>query len=118
MANINHFHAAGSMGFVTPKLMEVGLAHEDICTIFGEDLTAYAIKERLYTDNCVVHEPALRKSGHHTVLVRWRKSFQSDSGVCILSRDLDADIMKVSAVKLKHLQIKESVFVFNDKEEL
>lgn len=47
LADINHFHAAGGMGFVIRELIEAGLVHEDVCTVFGKDLNAYAIEAKL-----------------------------------------------------------------------
>ncbi|MGL6070546.1 dihydroxy-acid dehydratase domain-containing protein, partial [Craterilacuibacter sp.] len=34
-ADINHFHAAGGMGFVLRELLDAGLLHEDVTTILG-----------------------------------------------------------------------------------
>ena len=34
-ADVNHFHAAGGMGFLTRELIEAGLAHDDIATVSG-----------------------------------------------------------------------------------
>ena len=41
-ADVNHFHAAGGMGFLTRELIEAGLVHEDIVTVAGASL------QRLY----------------------------------------------------------------------
>ncbi len=59
LADINHFCAAGCMGFIIRELIEAGLVHEDVRTVFGKDLNAYAIEEKLYTDGSVVHHQAL-----------------------------------------------------------
>lgn len=118
LADINHFHAAGGMGFIIRELIEAGLVHEDVYTVFGKGLNAYAIEAKLYTDGRVVREPAVRESGNHKVLAGWRKPFQSDGGIRILSGDLGTAIMKVSAVKPEHWQIKAPAIVFNDQEEL
>ncbi len=39
--DVNHFHAAGGMGFVIRELLDAGLLHRDIMTVAGDDLTAY-----------------------------------------------------------------------------
>jgi phosphogluconate dehydratase len=41
-ADVNHFHAAGGMGFVIRELLAAGLLHEDVDTIVGRGLSAYA----------------------------------------------------------------------------
>src|SRR5690606_4791518 len=40
-ADVNHFHAAGGVGFLTRELLGAGLLHEDIATVFGTGLAAY-----------------------------------------------------------------------------
>ncbi len=118
LADINHFHAAGGMGFVIRELIEAGLVHEDVCTVFGKDLNAYAIEAKLCNDDNVVREPALNESANHKVLTGWRKPFQSDGGIRILLGDLGTAIMKVSSVKSEYWRIEAPVLVFNDQEEL
>lgn len=118
LANINHFHAAGGMGFIIRELIEAGLVHEDICTVYGKDLNAYAIDVKLCADGRVVREPALNESANHKVLAGWRKPFQPDGGIRVLSGDLGTAIMKVSSVKSEHWRIQAPVLVFNDQEEL
>ncbi len=118
LADINHFHAAGGMGFVIRELIEAGLVHEDVCTVFGKGLNAYAIEVKLYADGSVVREPALNESANHRVLAGWRKPFQPDGGIRVLSGDLGTAIMKVSSVKSEHWRIEAPVLVFNDQEEL
>ncbi|GAA5103254.1 phosphogluconate dehydratase [Bartonella jaculi] len=118
LADINHFHAAGGMGFVIRELIEAGLVHEDVRTVSGKDLSAYAIEAKLYADGNVVREPALKESGNHKVLTGWRKPFQSDGGIRVLSGDLGVAIIKTSSVSSEYLQIEAPVVVFNDQEGL
>src|SRR5690606_6173415 len=40
-ADVNHFHAAGGMGFLVRELLAAGLMHSDVNTVFGTDLAAY-----------------------------------------------------------------------------
>lgn len=118
LADINHFHAAGGIGFIIRELIEAGLVHEDVSTVFGKDLNAYAIEAKLSADGGVVREPALKESGDHKVLAGWKKPFQPDGGLRVLSGDLGTAIIKVSSVKEEYWQIKAPVLVFNDQEEL
>ena len=36
IADVNHFHAAGGMGFLIRELLDAGLLHEDVRTVPGE----------------------------------------------------------------------------------
>src|SRR6185436_6177065 len=39
--DVNAFHAAGGMSFVTRQLLDAGLAHEDVMTVAGKGLRRY-----------------------------------------------------------------------------
>src|ERR1700733_6445595 len=41
-ADVNHFHAAGGMGFLIRELLDAGLMHADVRTNVGEGLRSYA----------------------------------------------------------------------------
>ena len=40
-ADVNHFHAAGGMGFLIRELLGAGLLHADVRTVAGDGLAAY-----------------------------------------------------------------------------
>ena len=40
-ADVNHFNAAGGMGFLIRELLGAGLLHEDVSTIMGSGLSNY-----------------------------------------------------------------------------
>ena len=118
LADVNYFHAAGGMGFVIKQLIEAGLVHEDVRTVVGEGLSAYATEPKLGSDGQVVREPAPEKSGDEKVLAGWRKPFQADGGIRVLSGNMGAAIIKVSAVKPERWLIEAPALVFNDQLEL
>ena len=39
-ADVNHFHAAGGIGYLGPTLLDAGLLHEDVQTVVGPGLRA------------------------------------------------------------------------------
>src|ERR1700760_1165192 len=41
-ADVNHFHAAGGMGFLIRELLQAGFMHGDVTTVMGQGLAAYA----------------------------------------------------------------------------
>ena len=47
LADVNHFHAAGGMGFLIRELLDAGLLHEDVQTVWGEGLRPYAVEAKL-----------------------------------------------------------------------
>src|SRR5690606_36914573 len=48
--DVNHFHAAGGMGYVIRELLDAGLAHRDLKTVWGNDLGDYALEPWLDGD--------------------------------------------------------------------
>src|SRR4029077_1377852 len=68
LADINHFHAAGGMGFLIRELLDAGLLHEDVRTVGGAGLRSYTIEATLAPDGTVAREPAPTKSGDEKVL--------------------------------------------------
>src|SRR3954470_16593031 len=50
VADVNHFHAAGGMGFLIRELLESGHLHEDVKTVWGSGLSGYTVEARLLDD--------------------------------------------------------------------
>jgi phosphogluconate dehydratase len=118
MADVNHFQAAGGMGFLIRELLDAGLLHEDVRTVWGEGLRAYAVEAKLGADGSVVREPAPAKSHDEKVLAPVRKAFQPSGGIRVLSGNLGHAIVKVSAVKPERRIVEAPALVFDDQEEL
>ena len=68
LADVNHFHAAGGMGFLISQLLKHGLLHDDVRTVFGQGLDAYAIDVKLGANGTVAREPAPEVSHDPKVL--------------------------------------------------
>lgn len=115
LADVNHFHAAGGMGFVIRELLEAGFVHEDVKTVFGQGLSAYAIEPRLGKNGNVERVQAAKISGDEKVLSNWNKPFQNDGGIRVLTGNIGAAIIKVSAVKSERWLIEAPALVFNDQ---
>lgn len=118
LADVNHFHAAGGLGFLIRELLDAGFLHEDVQTVWGEGLRAYAVEAKLGADGSVVREPAPRKSGDEKVLVPVSKAFQTTGGIRVLKGNLGQAIIKTSAVKPEHRVVEAPAVVFTAQEEL
>ena len=80
-ADVNHFHAAGGMGFLIRELLAAGLLHEDVQTVFGAGLAAYATEPFLAADGNLHWLPAAQWSGDETVLRGTKNPFQPTGGL-------------------------------------
>jgi phosphogluconate dehydratase len=118
LADVNHFHAAGGMGFLIRELLDGGILHEDVRTVFGEGLRPYAIEPKLGLDGTVVREPVPEKSGDDKVLAKIHAPFQPSGGLKVLTGNIGNAIIKVSAVKPERQVIEAPAKVFNDQAEM
>ncbi|UUP18412.1 phosphogluconate dehydratase [Nitratireductor thuwali] len=118
LADVNHFHAAGGLGFMIRELLDAGLLHEDVQTIWGPGLRQYAIEAKLGADGNVVREQAPAASGDEKVLAPYAKAFQPTGGIRVLKGNIGQAIIKTSAVKGEHRLIEAPAIVFETQEAL
>ncbi|MCR4268230.1 phosphogluconate dehydratase [Nitratireductor sp. ZSWI3] len=116
LADVNHFHAAGGMGFLIRELLDDGYLHEDVRTVWGEGLRPYTVEAKLADDGTVARSPAPAASGDPKVLATAAKPFQPTGGIRVLTGNLGKSIIKVSAVKPEHRIIEAPALVFHSQE--
>ena len=130
-ADINHFQAAGGMGFLMRELSHGGYLHQDVQTIMGEGLDAYFyvpelvpnIEADIYHSGSDVstskysiqwkNTPA--KSLDETILRPVSKPFSTEGGLKLLTGNLGRSVIKVSAVAKEHLLVEAPAIVFNSQ---
>jgi phosphogluconate dehydratase len=117
-ADVNHFHAAGGMGFLIRELLSAGLLHEDVRTVAGMGLSAYATEPMLDGAGQVKWVPAVEASGDETVLRGSRNPFQPTGGLVVLDGVLGRAIMKTSAVAKDRHIIEAPAKVFHSQQEV
>lgn len=118
LADVNHFQAAGGMGFLIRELLDAGLLHEDVRTVWGEGLRPYAIEAGLAPDGTVSRRAAPAASGDEKVLAPMAKAFQPTGGLKVLSGNLGKAIIKTSAVKPERRVVEAPAIVFDDQQAL
>ncbi|SIQ01768.1 6-phosphogluconate dehydratase [Rhizobium sp. RU35A] len=118
LADVNHFHAAGGMGFLIKQLLKTGLVHDDVRTVFGQGLAAYTVEARLDENGMVVREESPEESGDPKVLTRIESPFQANGGLKMLHGNLGKGVIKISAVKPERHVIEAPAVVFHDQQEL
>ncbi|MBN9250468.1 MAG: phosphogluconate dehydratase, partial [Mesorhizobium sp.] len=118
LADVNHFQAAGGMGFLIRELLDAGLLHDDVQTVWGEGLGAYSVEVKLGPDGSVLRESAPAQSGDEKVLAPVAKAFQPSGGLKVLSGNLGHAIIKTSAVKADRRIIEAPARVFDSQQGL
>ena len=116
-ADVNHFHAAGGMGFLVRELLQAGLMHADVQTIAGLGLEAYTQEPWLSPDG-LAWRPAPQKSGDTSVLRPASDPFSPDGGLKLMRGNLGRSVIKTSAVKNEHRVVEAPARVFDAQDEV
>ena len=116
-ADVNHFHAAGGMGFLVRELLRAGLMHADVLTVAGTGLDRYAQEPWLSQDGLAWRD-APERSGDEEVLRSAANPFSADGGLKLVQGNLGRAVVKVSAVKPEHRSIEAPARVFHSQEEV
>jgi len=114
--DVNQFHAAGGMGYVIGELLEAGLAHNDILTVGGEDLAAYAL-EPFLDEGELAWRPA-GPSRDPAMLRPASDPFQADGGMRLVQGNLGRATFKTSAVDAERWTIEAPARVFERQEDV
>ena len=111
IADVNHFHAAGGIGFLLRELIDAGLMHGDAQTITGT--LAEQTQEPWLDDGTLAFRAPPEKSGDTEILRSADDPFSPDGGLRLLTGNLGRGVMKVSAVKPEHRTVRAPVRVFD-----
>lgn len=112
--DVNHFHAAGGIGYVIRELMGAGLLHRDIMTVAGQDLADYG-REPVLEDDKLVWRDAPAVTADDTMLRPPSAPFSPDGGMRLVTGNLGRATFKTSAVDPARWTIKAPVRVFHDQ---
>ncbi|GMU42439.1 MAG: phosphogluconate dehydratase [Xanthomonadales bacterium] len=116
-ADVNHFHAAGGLGYVIRELLDAGLLHGDLRCVHGGTLREQA--QEPYLDGLSLKwraPPA--QSLDPGVLRGVAAPFDAGGGLHCLKGNLGRAVVKVSAVKPEHRRIEAPAKVFDSQDAL
>ena len=116
-ADVNHFHAAGGMGYLIRELLGAGLLHGDVTTVWGRGLADYR-QEPVLDGDALAWRPAVDVSGDPAVLRGAAAPFQSSGGLRVLAGDIGHAVIKTSAVASERHVIEAPARVFHSQEEM
>ena len=115
-ADVNHFHAAGGMGYVIGQLLDAGLLHADVTTVAGAGGLERYRQEPWLDGDRLSWRNAPADSGDPTVLAPASVPFSPDGGIKLLTGNLGRAIAKTSAVKAEHRVVRAPARVFDSQE--
>jgi phosphogluconate dehydratase len=117
-ADVNHFNAAGGMGFLIGELLHRGVLHEDVTTIMGTGLSGYLVEPKLNRDGALEWKEAATTSHDDKVLRGCENPFQATGGLNVLEGPLGHAVIKTSSIPDDRHFIEAPARVFHSQEEL
>lgn len=117
-ADVNHFAAAGGLGYLIGELIDGGLLHQDVRTVWGHGLDAYRVEARLSDVGAVHRVPAPKESGDPKIISKVSTPFRKDGGLKMLKGNIGKSVIKVSAVNPANMVIKAPAKVFHSQADL
>ena len=116
-ADVNHFHAAGGMAFLIGQLLDAGLLHTDVMTVFGNNLEAY--RREPYLDGQTLRwRDAAEQSLDLDILRPVETPFSAQGGLKVLEGNIGRAIIKVSAVKPENQVVEAPAIIFESQQAL
>ncbi len=114
-ADVNHFHAAGGLGFAIRELIGAGLLHPDIACVHGGDLRQQAVEPWL--DDLALRWREPPAASLDTAVLRGvGEPFDSEGGLRRLEGNLGRAIVKISAVAPGHRAITAPAKLFDSQD--
>ncbi len=117
LADVNHFHAAGGLPYMIGKLLDAGLLHEDVQTVAGGGLGAYATEPKLDGDR-IAWIPGPVETLNDRILKPPHEAFDHHGGLKQVHGNLGLGVMKISAVAPELHVVEAPARVFHTQEEV
>ncbi len=121
-ADVNHFHAAGGMGYLISELLSAGLVHPDVTTVAGgEGLVEYTcepIKNAHAEADKILYRQGPTESLDKDVLTSVKEPFRPDGGLRLLTGNIGRAVIKVSAVKRDNWLVEAPAIVIDNQNKL
>ncbi|MCA3450924.1 MAG: phosphogluconate dehydratase [Rhodobacter sp.] len=115
LADVNHFHAAGGLGFMIGQLMQAGLLHADAKTIMGDGLEMYRREPKLI-DGRLTWAEGSDSTLNDRILRPAADPFAPQGGLKQLTGNLGRGVIKVSAVAPDRHVVEAPVRIFHDQD--
>ncbi len=117
LADVNHFHAAGGLGYMIGELLDAGLLHPDTRTVAGDGLARYT-QEPKVIDGALLWQAGTPTTLNDRILRPVGDPFAPTGGTRRLRGNLGTGVMKVSAVAMERQVIEAPVRIFHDQEDV
>ncbi len=114
LADVNHFHAAGGLGYLISQLLDAGLLHDDTRTVAGNGLERYTREPKL-TGEGLTYVDGPTETLNDRILRPASSPFNAHGGLTQLSGNLGRGVIKTSAVSEDRHIVTAPARVFHDQ---
>lgn len=114
-ADVNHFHAAGGLGFLIADMLDNGLLHEDVNTILGPGLDNFCQEPKVMNGK-LDWSPVQKESLDADILRPCSDPFDPEGGLRLVTGNIGRAIVKISAVDARHHSITAPARVFQSQQ--
>lgn len=114
--DVNHFHAAGGLGFILADMLDNGLLHDDVNTILGPRLRRFC-QEPHIVDGELAWKETLTATMDDSILRPCANPFSAEGGLQLVAGNLGRAIVKLSAVEKKYHAIEAPAKVFQSQQD-
>jgi len=97
-ADVNHFHAAGGIGYVMRQLIDAGLMDGSAASVSGNNISDHTA-EPFLQDGHLIWRPSPTESGDNAILRPVTDPHSANGGLKMLSGNVGKAVIKVSAVE-------------------
>ena len=116
LADVNHFHAAGGLGYIIGNLLDAGMLHDDVQTILGRGLRKFC-QEPIVKNGKLGWQPSQVQSLDQDILRPVDAPFDSEGGLRVVDGNVGRAIVKLSAVSEEYYKITAPAHVFRSQAE-
>ncbi|MGB5558242.1 MAG: dihydroxy-acid dehydratase, partial [Paracoccaceae bacterium] len=117
LADVNHFHAAGGLGYMIGELLGAGLLHPDTRTVAGPGLARYTREPKL-RDGELIWQDGAGTTLNEKIVRPAANPFQKTGGLKQLKGNLGRGVMKVSAVAPERHVVQAKARVFDHQQDV
>lgn len=117
LADVNHFHAAGGLGYMIGQLLDAGLLHPDAKTVAGDGLDLYRQEPKLI-DGKLEWQPGSADTLNDKILRPATDPFAKTGGLKQLTGNLGRGVIKVSAVAPERHVIEAPARIFHNQDDV
>jgi phosphogluconate dehydratase len=114
--DVNHFQAAGGMAFVIRELIDAGMLHRDVMTVWDSDLDDYGRAPML--DGEALAWTDVPETRDDSMLRPVAAPFMPDGGMRLLTGNLGRAMIKTSAVASERWTIEAPARIFSDQDQV